>query len=129
MLNLTHLQSGRMPETRLACRFAAVVLCLLVASLPAADDPYLQLLNEEATKVEARSTDKGSDGGEGPADGERPSASRERFEALLEEQHVGTYSFYRKLPERSRQEIFLDYRNGASMDALREKIVDRYLHP
>jgi len=129
MLNLTHFRSGRMPVTRLACRFSAVVLCLLVAALHAADDPYLELLNEEATKVEARSTDKGSDGGESQADGQRPSASRERFEALLEDQHVGTFSFYRKLPERSRQEIFLDYRNGASMDALREKIVDRYLHP
>jgi hypothetical protein len=102
--------------------------CFSVAS--AADDPYLELLNEEATKVEPEATDTGKDSDERvlPDSGSKLT-SRERFEALLEQQHAGTYSFYRKLPERSREEVFLDYSNGASMEALREKIVDRYLHP
>jgi hypothetical protein len=42
---------------------------------------------------------------------------------------VGTYTFYRRLPERSRAEIFVDYGEGASMQVLRDKVVDRYLHP
>ena len=100
----------------------------------AADDAYLQLLDEEVTKVEAVSTD--TVGGwccpasQGRCEGQAQVApSRERFETQLRQQHVGTYSFYRRLPERSREEIFVDYANGASMEALREKIVDRYLHP
>jgi hypothetical protein len=55
--------------------------------------------------------------------------SRKSFEALLRQQHVGTYSFYRRLPERSREEIFVDFGSGASMESLRDKVVDRYLHP
>ena len=101
-------------------------------SLYAADDPYLELLDAEASKVESVSTDKNVDrdaqvrpeanGGTGLA------PSREDFEALLRERHVGTYSFYRRLPERSREEIFLDYSAGASLEALRSKVIDRYLH-
>lgn len=55
--------------------------------------------------------------------------SGDRFETLLRQEHVGTYSFYRKLPGRGREEVFVDYRNGASMEALREKVVNRYLNP
>jgi hypothetical protein len=61
--------------------------------------------------------------------GEAKVSSRVAFENLLREQHVGTYSFYRRLPERSREEVFLDFSRGASMESLRGKIVDRYLHP
>jgi hypothetical protein len=109
---------------------AGALLWSSLAVVQAATDPYLELLDEEATKVERRSTDTGTDADSAArVDDPRPGPSRERFEALLEQQHVGTYSFYRKLPERSREEVFLDYSSGASMDALREKIVDRYLHP
>jgi hypothetical protein len=102
--------------------------------LHAADDAYLQLLDEEVTKVEAVSTDKeGDDAGRSAEDGAmgrtQTAPSRERFESLLRKQHVGTYSFYRRLPERSREEIFIDYANGASMETVREKVVDRFLHP
>ena len=112
-------------------------LCaLLFSAMPtlAADDPYLEMLDQEATKVEGRSSDTNDDGNAAAGAGSSPRKpvalpSRARFEELLRRQNVGTYSFYRKLPERSREEIFLDYSNGASMEALREKIVDRYLHP
>lgn len=99
----------------------------------AADDAYLQLLDAEATKVEPEATDtEKSDvtgGTEAPARELSALASREQFETLLRQENVGTYSFYRKLPERSREEIFVDYRNGASMEALRGKVVNRYLNP
>ncbi len=113
---------------------SAVVIALTSTGLQAADDAYLQLLDEEVTKVEAVPTDTGGDDAARPADmaGDADAQavpSRQSFEALLREQHVGTYSFYRKLPERSREEVFIDYRNGASMEALRQKIIDRFLHP
>jgi len=124
--------------TPLVRRLRPVAVVLLIA-IPlsvssAADDPYLQLLDEEVTKVEEVSTDTVEDNAAGSAKtgGARrsqPAPSRKRFETLLRQQHVGTYSFYRRLPERSREEIFVDYGDGASMEALREKIVDRYLHP
>ncbi len=54
-------------------------------------------------------------------------AQRARFEALLKKHYFGTYGFYRKLPERSRQEVFEEYRRGVSMDKIRKKIVSRLL--
>ncbi len=127
-------RSGRC-KYRVLCGFCgAIFAAASVATAVAADDAYLELLDREATKVERVPTDTAGDGGAGSDRAEqRPVAqarpSRDHFEALLQHQHVGTYSFYRKLPERSREEIFLDYGDGASMEALREKIVDRYLHP
>lgn len=96
------------------------------------DDAYLRALDAEVTKVEAPATDTAPDGDRAaPAvttDAAATATSREHFEALLRQQHVGTYSFYRRLPERSREEIFLDFENGASLETLRGKIVDRYLN-
>jgi hypothetical protein len=110
---------------------AAALFGLTVPVANAADDTYLLLLDAEVTKVEGVSTDTSGDGvAPSGVSGESASTpSRERFESQLREQHVGTYSFYRRLPERSREEIFIDYSNGASTAALRDKIVDRFLHP
>jgi hypothetical protein len=119
---------------RLIGRLHAACLPALLAgsvAVAATDDDYLKLLDEEVTKVDGEAIDGGVD----PAAertgqvGKRTSASRQHFEGLLREQHVGTYSFYRRLPERSRQEIFLDYRAGLPMDQLRDKVVERFLHP
>ncbi|MCG6966314.1 MAG: hypothetical protein LJE59_07380 [Chromatiaceae bacterium] len=126
---------SRMPLYRFLRHLCgAALLCLLSPWVQAAEDAYLQQLNREVTKVEAAPTDTQGDGGalatqkEGPRAGQAL-ASRADFEASLKDQHVGTYSFYRRLPERSREEIFLDYSAGASMEDLRGKIIDRYLHP
>lgn len=135
MPKLTLVRSGRMPGSWFSL---AVTAALLVGGslLPvlASDDPYLDLLDQEASKVERRSTDTLDDGSAPPGGSAivRPTRnipSRERFEALLRQEHVGTYSFYSKLPERSREEVFLDFSRGTSLEALRKKIVDRYLHP
>lgn len=112
----------------------AVLLLVTLGAAHAADDPYLQLLDQEVSKVEPGATDKGNDAATAQVPARdsaatAPLASRKHFEDVLHEQHVGTYSFYRKLPERSREEIFLDYSGGASMEALRKKIIDRFLHP
>jgi len=114
--------------------YPVVALCLCMAPLCGADDRYLELLDEEVSKVDSVSVDKADDEGEtSSAEAQAPEAVsvplREDFEALLRREHVGTFSFYRRLPERSREEIFVDFSNGASMEALRGKIIDRYLHP
>ena len=136
MTHFTSVRCGGAPLSRCFGRIAGAVLFVGTTSsvLHAADDAYLQLLDEEVTKVEAVSTDKeGDDAGRSAEDGAmgrtQTAPSRERFESLLRKQHVGTYSFYRRLPERSREEIFIDYANGASMETVREKVVDRFLHP
>ena len=108
---------------------SAVLICLLCAPVSGADDAYLKMLDQEVTKVEPDSSDKAIDAKDMSAGTAANVPSREHFEEILREQNVGTYSFYRKLPERTREEIFLDYSNGASMEALRGKIIDRYLHP
>lgn len=112
------------------------VVAFLTIVLPAwaSDDAYLEALDQEVSKVEGVSSDTAEDKAELVAPKvERRSTtavpSREVFETQLRDRHVGTYSFYRRLPERSREEIFLDYSNGASMEALRSKIIERYLHP
>lgn len=135
MIQPTTLGRGMTPLARCLRPLAGVLLIVIPLSVSrAADDPYLQLLDEEVTKVEAVSTDTVDDNAARSAEtrGTRrpqPAPSRKRFETLLRQQHVGTYSFYRRLPERSREEIFVDYGDGAPMEVLREKIVDRYLHP
>jgi hypothetical protein len=111
--------------------FGLATLSTLLTVSHAADDPYLQLLDEEVTKVEGVSTDTERDGATAvvKTSASRPASSREQFESQLRQQHVGTYSFYRRLPERNREEVFLDYNSGVSMEALREKVIDRFLHP
>ncbi len=124
------------------CRYVGSSRCFSVglwflalngSAAMAVDDAYLDLLNEEATKVEPEATDTKKDDVSGvPAVAPARAgnlASREAFEASLRKENVGTYSLYRRLPERSREEVFLDYRRGASMEALREKVVNRYTRP
>lgn len=136
MSGFTRKLRGRKPvKCGLSRAFCAVAMLTYPVLGHAADDPYLRMLDEEVTKVEGVSTDTAGDkagksqaaGGKGTESRALP--SREHFEGLLRRQNVGTYSFYRRLPERSREEIFVDYSNGASMEALRGKIIDRYLHP
>ena len=134
-MNRTKISRGRKPRSwSLPGIYPVAVVCLCLAPLCGADDRYLELVDEEVSKVGSVSVDKPVDEGEtSRAEAEAPQARpvplRKDFEALLRREHVGTFSFYRRLPERSREEIFVDYSNGASIEALRGKIVDRYLHP
>ena len=130
----TSFKSSCKPKTE--CLHILCGAMLFAVSLPqvhAADDAYLRLLDQEVIKVEEPATDTGLDDAASSGPTSRDQApqpvSRERFETLLKQTRVGTYSFYRRLPERSREEIFLDYSDGVSLEALRGKIVDRYLHP
>ena len=113
-----------------------LALALGLASLPAVSaDDYESLLDAEVKKVEARKIDgeSGTNTVESPA--EMPSgaktghvgASRDEFEGLLKKKYLGTFGFYKKLPERSRQEIFAEYSAGAPVSKVRKKIIDRLL--
>jgi hypothetical protein len=117
-------------------KLASTCLCLLLMlGAPALLADYLSDLDAEVKKVEARQIDgeSGTSTVAAPAelsadDGEpREGTTRDAFEALLKENYLGTFGFYKKLPERSRQEIYIDYRDGAAMSEVRKKIIDRLL--
>lgn len=97
------------------------------AGIFAEEDPYLSAISQEAQKVEAATqpTLSGDDKPEAPADG---GLNIQAFEEDLKTRYKGSYTFYQKLPRRSREEVFLEYRDGASIDEIREKIMDRFLH-
>lgn len=135
MTDLAYPTTGRMSaSSMLRCVVVVLVLATLSPLGRAADDPYLKMFDKEVTKVEAAATDKqasraGMQIGSTRGEAAETASSREHFERMLRQKHVGTYSFYRRLPPRSREQVFLDYRNGAPMEVLRGKIIDRFLHP
>ena len=121
---------------RVPRKLASACLCgVLLSSAPALFADYLSDLDAEVKKVEARQIDgeSGTSTVEAPAEvsaenGQgRDGATRDGFEALLKENYLGTFGFYKKLPERSRQEIYAEYRDGAPMSEVRKKIIDRLL--
>ena len=93
----------------------------------AEEDPYLSTLSQEAKKVDAANQPTLSETGESPAPAEG-GLSVQAFEEDLRAQYMGSYTFYLKLPRRTKEEIFLEYSNGASIDEIRQKIMDRFLH-
>jgi hypothetical protein len=112
---------------------ASIVFAFHISSAVAADD-YLSELDAEASKVNPVSL--GEEGGDtaksdavksAASTPEGTAGSRDQFESLLQEKYLGTYGFYKKLPERSRQEIYLEYSKGAPITEVRKKIVDRLL--
>ena len=108
-------------------RIRVVVACVagwLVTSSQAhaADEmDYLQMLNQEATKVEAPTT-------AAPADTGAAGTDIAVFEDELKRHYSGTFAFYQKLPRRTQTEIYDEYAQGASIEDIRDQIYDRYLH-
>lgn len=96
---------------------------MIASSAFSAEDDYLQALEAEAEKLSSPSVEV-----EPAAVPETESKSdRDRFESELEK-HKGTYSFYRKLQEKDKAEVFKAYREGASIAEIRRMIVDRRMH-
>lgn len=131
---------GRIRSRSKAKAFRSILLsaCLAAWSMSALSaDDYLSELDDEAKKVEASGIDAepGTDTVEAPSPSvpseparqEEQKASRKAFERQLREHYLGSYGFYKKLPERSREEVFQEYREGADMGKLRKKIIDRLL--
>lgn len=107
---------------------AVLNLCLGSPLLMAADDPYLRALEDEVDKVEPHEigTDRAAPAASSEEARKQTALVRDRFETLLRKRYAGTYSFYVRLPERSRQEIVAGYRSGADITRLRQMIIDRF---
>ena len=111
-------------------RSLAVVIVLLVSMPVISADDYLTEIEAETVKLdpglsyEKQPVDAISDNTAGPVS---ESESREKFEKWLQEKYRGSFVFYSKLPQRSREEVFQQYTQGADLKVLRKTIVDRYL--
>lgn len=92
----------------------------------AEEDPYLSAISQEAKKVEAEGQPTLSESGSAAGETEE-GLSLKAFEEDLKTRHKGSYTFYQKLPLRSREEVFEEYRDGASIDELRQTIMQRFL--
>ncbi len=89
------------------------------------EDAFLSAIAEEAKKVEQRA-DVGGQSEQAPLAEGGP--TQEEFEANLKSRYLGSFTFYRKLPGRSQEEIYLDYKSGVPIGDIRKKIMDRFLH-
>ncbi len=121
--------------------FLLVVGILGYSAVALSADDYLSALEAEAGKVDVElnepdsATNPGTvsqsaeQGGQALQSQKKEGLASQRanFESLLKKHYFGTYGFYRKLPERSRQEVFEEYRRGVGMDKIRKKIVSRLL--
>lgn len=99
-----------------------LLVSLAVSAAAADDDAYLRMIQSEASKVQTP--------GDQVPDSTVTAGTEvdlELFEQELERNYRGSYLFYKKLPERSRVEIFMEYRQGASIEDIRGKIMNRYL--
>jgi len=126
---------------------------MLVISLPyahvAAQDNYLDQLEAESTKltdqpVLAPETDASGTGEvEGASkqmdfhtEGKSIVASPDfdedltvvDFEDELKDRFLGSFTFYKKLPQRSREEVYRGYLNGNTIREIRKMKMNRYLH-
>lgn len=110
-------------------RVLLVLMLLATVSLfaTAEEDPYLSALSKEALKVEVAGQTTQSELNEA-AVSEDGNLDLQMFEEDLKARYKGSYTFYQKLPRRSREEVFVEYRDGASIDEIRKKIMDRFLH-
>ena len=104
-----------------------VPACLL--TFPTAglsEKSYLDAIQLEAEKL-GQPAATGEDEQESPPEALVGEDVKE-FERELEAQFRGSYLFYRKLPARSQEEVFLEHKQGASIEEVRKTIMNRYLH-
>ncbi|WP_316367963.1 hypothetical protein [Candidatus Thiodiazotropha sp. CDECU1] len=104
--------------------FALCTMLLFMQFSIAEEDPYLSAISIEAEKVESTETTLKSEADD-PGGVEGPSL--QAFEDDLRASYMGSFTFYKKLPRRSREEVFEEYKGGASIDEIRKKIMDRFL--
>ena len=116
---------SRSPRHRV---WRTILLGLSLVSLPVCSigDTYLEMIEKEAQTLEMD-----------PVLVDSPEqvradpvilSKRRVFEQELKRLYEGSYLFYTKLPERSREEVFIEYNQGASLEQVRKTIIDRFLH-
>jgi len=111
------------PDDRGWWRVVLVFSLFLPLVAPAADDEYLKLLQAEAQKL---STPEPGEALQTRADTDATNDIGS-FEEELKNHYRGSYLFYEKLSRNSQEEIFLDYKNGSTIDDIRKKIMNRFL--
>jgi hypothetical protein len=87
-------------------RFAAIVLAVS-AAIPVFADP--EAANAANPAVNAP-------------------AARPDFEHLLEQRDFGTFMMYKRLSTESRDEVFLSYSQGATLDQIKAAVLNAFLH-
>lgn len=115
-------------RTRRLSAFALLlgVFVMSFSVCAAEDDDYLKALTQEADKVDNLAAP--GNGVAAETGGVRGGVSRQAFESELKQKYAGSAVFYGKLSAATQEEIFLEYRSGASISELRKKIMDRFLH-
>jgi hypothetical protein len=111
-----------------AARMCRGILPALLLAAPLAGYPQSYL---DAIQVEAEKLDGGSAGDSEAApaaSGAADDQHRAGFEEELQGRYSGTYLFYKKLPAKSQEEVYLDYQQGASIEEVRKTIMNRFLH-
>ena len=97
-----------------------------VAVLAAEDDDYLKAIEMEIDKVDAKPSGGGA-ASEAAGKGFSSGMTIEEFEEELATKYTGTARFYEKLPRRTQQEIYQEYKDGASISEVRTKVMNRFL--
>ncbi|MBV2093098.1 MAG: hypothetical protein KUF72_19630 [Candidatus Thiodiazotropha sp. (ex Ctena orbiculata)] len=111
-------------------RYPAIFLSmlgLLAQPAVAQDDDYLSEISAEASKIDSKLPTQGEaeSNQDGLAD---EGAAQVAFEEDLKSRYLGSYTFYKKLPRRAREEVYEEYKGGASIDEIRQKIMNRFLN-
>ncbi|MEJ2618718.1 MAG: hypothetical protein P8163_00370 [Candidatus Thiodiazotropha sp.] len=126
---MTALTTGFGKMTCVSLRYPTLVLYmigLLTQSAAAEEDDYISQISAEAKKIDAGlSTPGQQQNQDGSTD---KSAAQMAFEEDLKSRYMGSYTFYRKLPQRAREEVYEEYQGGASIDEIRQKIMNRFLN-
>ncbi|MCU7852552.1 MAG: hypothetical protein KZQ80_10100 [Candidatus Thiodiazotropha sp. (ex Monitilora ramsayi)] len=100
---------------------------ILPMNVVAEEDPYLSAISSEASKVD--STEQPTlDTPDVQPTKDDGGLDLQAFEEDLKASYQGSYTFYQKLPRRTREEVFQVYSDGASIDEVRKMIMDRFLH-
>ena len=108
---------------------SSLIMLAYLLTFPAAGYPeesYLDAISVESEKLgDAPSVNTEVTGRREPAAADGPV---EQFEQELEARYKGTYLFYKQLPVKSQEEVFLEHQKGASVEDVRKTIMNRYLH-
>jgi hypothetical protein len=101
--------------------------CLLIVPTAGhSQKSYLDAIQLEAEKLDQPVTAKADEAESGSATAVDEQVME--FEQELETRFKGSYLFYKKLPARSQEEVFLEHQQGASVEDVRKTILNRYLH-
>ncbi len=111
------------PRVRWCCRALVPIVASLLPSIGQAQS-YLDAIELEVRKLDGDAAEESAT--RTPKTGE--GQAREDFERELEARYRGSYLFYKKLPSKSQEEVYQEYVAGASIDAVRKTIMNRFLH-